>query len=125
MDDNAVHCVHLCCSALQSIGVQTGAVATVVGTFAMCEHSDLCTIHCALCTLCTVQCSAVRIGVSNWGRRGWWVGARQPSSSSSKGKWTNLFGTQTISPPHPPIFCLSTKLMLQRVKISSRYSSNI
>ena len=73
----AVHC--------RALVFKLRAVATVVGTFAMCEHSDLCTIHCAqctLCTLCTVQCSAVRIGVSNWGRRGWWVG--RPSAEQQQ-----------------------------------------
>ena len=100
----------------------------------ICEHCELCTkvcaisttyyspyfctlcsnwgtVHCALCTVHCVQCTVlILVHCAQTGAGGvGGLGARQASrSSSGKGKWTNLFGTQTISPP-PLILRLRTK----------------
>ena len=92
----------------------------IVAHCALCSKCALCTVlKLVHCVLCTVNCAVALCW--NWGTVGTvhcaqtgaggvgGLGARQASrSSSGKGKWTNLFGTQTISPP-PLILRLHTK----------------
>ena len=102
---STMYCSLYCCALCSNWSTVQCALCTVLKLV----HCVLCTVNCAvaLCwnwgTVGTVHCAQTGAG----GVGG--LGARQASrSSSGKGKWTNLFGTQTISPP-PLILRLHTK----------------